>query len=114
MKRIIAFLVIMLAFVFLAGLTYYFVFQLPLQKNLELELKKEELIFQLEKERDSKIDDCLDYSLQAYRERWERNCEIQNSEINENGTCPLPSDLANHLDEEYKNLRNECLERYKN
>jgi hypothetical protein len=112
MKKIVIFTFVTLIFFALMGTTYYFTFQLPTRKNLELEIEKARIDSQKNQDRNSKIDNCLTEALKTYTERWKKNCDGKNIETNENGSCALSSNLAVHLDQEYKNLRDECLARY--
>ena len=119
MKNILVVFSLVASLTIITGITYYLVVQSPSRQKAEIqlmqantELKKQKLQNQAIQDQEAKLDDCLKNALEHHRERWRNNCESRNVEIDEDGGCSLPSDLAKHLDEEHKNLREECLKRY--
>lgn len=95
------------------GFVYYLVVQLPNIKIAKLDLERVQLTASEDKDEEEKINACLEESLSRYRDRWQKNCESLGRKLDEDGRCGLPSTLVSHLDSEYKNLRDECIERYK-
>lgn len=96
-----------------AGITYYLVVQLPAKQLAETELAKFELLNQEIQVKEEKLDLCLEEARSKYKERWNSACERLGRKSDDGDNCGLPSEQAKHYDSEYKNLRNECLARYK-
>lgn len=120
MKKILILSGIGIALICLAGITYYLAIHLPAKQRAELylmqaetELEKERLQIQEKQEKENKLTECLEQARTGSSERWEKSCKTLNRKIDEDGSCSLPSDMASYYDSEYKNLREECLKRYK-
>ena len=120
MKKILIPSGIVAALICLAGITYYFAVHIPAKQRAELylmqaetELEKEKLQIQEKQEKENKLTECLEQARAGFNERWEKSCKTLNRKIDEDGGCSLPSDMASYYDSEHKNLREECLKRYK-
>ena len=93
--------------------TYYVAVQLPAQQIAEAELLKIESLKQEGREKEINLNFCLDEARLVYSDRWKSACVRLGRKTDEDGWCGLPSEQAKHYDSEYKNLREECLARYK-
>ena len=119
MKKILILSGIGATLICLAGITYYLVMHLPAKQRAELylqrgnvELEKERQKVQEREEMERKLDECLDREHKSYSERWETSCKSLNIKLDNDGSCSLPSEVANSYEEYFKDSRKECLERY--
>lgn len=120
MKKILILAGIGVGLIFFAGITYYLAIHLPAKQRAELylmqaetELEKEKLQIQEKQEKENKLTECLEQARNSYGERREKSCKKLNERIDEEGNCWLPSDMVSYYESRYKDLREECLKRYK-
>lgn len=78
---------------------YYFVIFLPGKERV----KEEEM-----QTRKIQLSDCLQRVEQNYKENWDKNCKTKNLEP----SCTLPSYIANSVEDNRKQLKDECFKRY--
>mgnify|MGYP001579399295 CR=1 FL=1 len=120
MKKILILSSVVAALICFAGITYYLAIHLPVKQRAELylmqaetELEKERLQTQEKQEKENKLTECLEQARNSYAKRREKSCKKLNEEIDEDGNCWLPSDMISYYESVYKDLREECLKRYK-
>lgn len=92
---------------------YYFVIFLPSKERMTLEQKRSEFLFQENEKQTNKLmlDACLADALDSYNTTWNSNC--RNSGIDRRGDgCALPHNVADSLNEYYKQTKDECYKKY--
>lgn len=78
---------------------YYLVIFLPGQERSKKEYIQNQKML---------TDSCLKIVEQSYKDNWNKNCKSKNLEPN----CNLPSTLAESIENNRKQLRDECYKRY--
>jgi hypothetical protein len=81
------------------------------QKKISLLEKQNEIIQkqeQREKEKETKLNACLEYARISYVSRWHSHCK----DLGQKEDCLLPNVTATNYERYYKEARDECYNRF--